>query len=300
MTDHFQTAVYTLSSVWHPALMRIDVHTHVFHHKIAQKVLTQLEDHYSIRPIGTGIVEDLLAHLDAAELDRGVVLTAATTPSQVIPANNWAISMKHAHEKLIPFGTMHPHSSQIEAELDRLEKNGIVGLKFHPDFQGFRMDDSSFYELMEIIDDRFICLFHVGDTLPPELNPSCPQKMAKLRMTFPKPTIVAAHMGGYCHWEESLKFLAPLDIYVDSSSTTAFVDDVMLKRLFNSFGIDRILFGSDYPLFDANNEINQLQQRLKLSEPNLEKILGNAGKLLMHHQAALSSPAPSNRCCSKH
>jgi len=260
--------------------MFIDAHTHVFHPKIAQKVLNQLETHYSITPVGSGLIEDLLNRLQTAGLDKAVVLTAATAPAQVIPANNWAIQIKKDHERLVPFGTIHPDFADMEEELNRLERNGIRGLKIHPDFQSFWLDAPEFYEIMEMIEDRFVCLFHIGDRLPPEQNPSCPKKLAALRKAFPKPTLIAAHMGGYLHWNEALEHLVDSDIYVDTSSVTSFVDNDLLTKLFRSHSKDRILFGSDYPLFDANNEINQLQQRLKLSDKDLETILSNAATML--------------------
>lgn len=262
--------------------MFIDVHTHVFHPKIADKVLAQLEGHYSITPVGTGLVDDLLDRLKKADIDKAVVLSAATDPSQVIPANNWAITMQQDHDELIPFGTVHPDFDRVESELDRLERNGIKGLKFHPDFQGFRMDDPALYDIMEMIEDRFICLFHVGDTLPPDENPSCPRKLAALRKAFPKPPIIAAHMGGYRHWKEAIEHLGDCDVFVDTSSATDFVDDTLLNNLFNTFGTERILFGSDYPLFDAATEIDVLKKRLSISSSEFDSIMTNASTLLMN------------------
>lgn len=255
--------------------MRIDVHAHAFHPKIAHKVLEQLESHYSIPPVGTGKTDDLKTRLDAAALDKSVVLTAATSPDQVIPANNWSIELSD-DPRFIPFGTVHPNFDRNEAELDRLAAHGIKGLKLHPDFQGYRMDDTSLFELMEMMNDRFICMFHVGDTLPPDENPSCPKKLAALKQAFPNTTMIAAHMGGYLHWEYALEHLAGLDVFVDSSSVTNFVDDALLTRLFDAYGPDRILFGSDYPLFDAATEIEQLKTRLKLSDSQLERLLTTA------------------------
>lgn len=259
--------------------MRIDVHSHAFHPKIAHKVVAQLEDHYGIHPVGTGTADDLIDRLDKAGLDKAVVLTAATSPDQVIPANNWSIGLKKAEPRFIPFGTIHPGFDHVEDELDRLERNGIQGLKFHPDFQGFRMDDESFYEVMEIIGDRFVCMFHVGDTLPPDENPSCPKKMAALRKAFPAPVMIAAHMGGYQHWEYALEHLSETDVYVDCSSVLDFVDDLQLGRLFRGFDREHILFGSDYPLFDAAQEIQAVSTRLGLTEKQLDGLLCQAGQL---------------------
>lgn len=259
--------------------MRIDVHAHAFNPKIAHKVLAQLNGHYGIEPVGTGTPEDLLLRLDKAGLDKAVVMTSATSPDQVVPANNWAIELKEADPRFIPFGTLHPDFDRNEQELDRLEQNGIKGLKFHPDFQGFRMDDRKFYEVMEMVGDRFVCLFHVGDTLPPDENPSCPKKMAALRKTFPGPAMIAAHMGGYLHWEYALEHLAGSGVFVDCSSTLDFVDNDLLKKLIHGFGEEHVLFGSDYPLFDAASEIERVQQRLDLSAERLDGLLGRAWHL---------------------
>ncbi|MCJ2163951.1 MULTISPECIES: amidohydrolase family protein [unclassified Pseudodesulfovibrio] len=259
--------------------MRIDIHAHAFNPKIAHKVLVQLEDHYGITPVGTGKADDLVARLDKAGLEKAVVLTAATSPDQVIPANNWAIELKESNQRFIPFGTLHPDFDRNAEELDRLEANGIKGLKFHPDFQGYRMDDQKLYAVMELVKDRFVCMFHVGDTLPPDENPSCPKKMAALRKAFPGPPMIAAHMGGYKHWEYAIEHLAGTDVYVDCSSVMDFVDDAMLSRLFKAFSPERILFGSDYPLFDAASEIEQISRRLNLNAEELEALLNRAGIL---------------------
>lgn len=260
--------------------MIIDSHTHVFHPKIADKVLHQLEDHYSITPIGNGLAEDLIERLELAGIDKSIVLTAATAPAQVIPANNWTLHIKETHDRLIPFGTVHPEYTHMEAELDRLEDHGILGLKFHPDFQGFRMDDPKLYDIIEMINGRFICLFHVGDVLPPEQNPSCPKKLAKLQKSFPDTIFIAAHMGGYRHWNEALEHLADTRVFVDSSSCTDFVDDTLLNTLYQGFGKDRILFGSDYPLFDPGQEMDTLKKRLSASSDEIDTILTNTAKLL--------------------
>lgn len=261
--------------------MRTDVHTHVFHPKIAPKVLARLEGHYAISPVGTGLAEDLMSHLDRAGLDRAVVHTAATDASQVIPANNWAISLQKNHPgRILAFGTIHPDFGDPETELDRIRAKGIRGLKLHPDFQGFSMDDPALFRLLEMAGDRFHLMFHVGDRPPPDQNPSCPRKLATLRRMFPGPVMIAAHMGGYLHWQWVLEHLGGENVYFDTSSTLDFVETGLLRELFNGHPAERILFGSDYPLFSPEEEAEKLGKRLGLPEDEMDRLMSNADAFL--------------------
>ena len=260
-------------------MLKYDIHTHVFPAKISSKVLAQLEEHYGIRPKGSGEVDDLLKRLQGAGLDRAVVHTAATAPAQVVPANNWSIELQSNYQQLLSFGSLHPDYENIENELSRLKQNKIQGLKFHPEFQGFRMDDHSFYELLQNIDSQFVLMFHVGDRLAPEDNPSCPAKVAAIKDTFPHLTIIAAHLGGYLHWPWVIESLVGRDIYLDTSSSLAYIEDSHLHNIFRFHPRERILFGSDYPLFDPGEELELLKKRLSLSNSEAEDILDNSNQL---------------------
>jgi predicted TIM-barrel fold metal-dependent hydrolase len=256
--------------------MRYDVHTHAFHPKIARRVLAQLHDHYGIAPVGSGLMDDLLARTRAAGLDRVVVHTAATTPDQVAPANTWSIELHKRYPEVLAFGTMHPAHPDPEKEFARLERHGIAGLKFHPDFQGFRMDDPAFSRLLERVAGRFTVMFHVGDKAAPKDNPSCPMKLAALLDAFPNLTAIAAHFGGYRHWRWALEHLAGRDVYLDTSSTLAFIDDETLRALWRAHPRERFLFGSDYPLFDPAAEADALARRLGLDEAEVRSLQANA------------------------
>jgi hypothetical protein len=274
--------------------MLLDVHTHAFHPKIADKVLAQLNGHYGITPVGTGLASDLKRRVAKAGLDGAVVHTAATDPAQVVPANNWAIQIAAENPGLIGFGSIHPAFPDFEVELDRLHAAGVPGIKIHPDFQGFFLDDPRLGPIFEAARERFVFMVHVGDRLPPEQNPSCPRKLARIVKNFPGIRLIAAHMGGYLHWRHALEHLAGLDLYIDTSSSLPFLDDDLLRLLYNSHPPERILFGSDYPLFDPKAEIELLQSRLRLSDSKLELHLSAAGELIAPGTGAINSPANMN------
>ncbi len=266
--------------------MTIDIHTHAFHPKIADKVVVQLQNHYGIPPVGTGKLDDLLLRAETAGIDRVVVHSAATDPAQVIPANNWAIHLNKTEPRTIAFGTMHPDFDDFEKEFNRLESNGIAGLKFHADFQGFRLDDRRLWPLFESIGSRFILMFHVGDVLPPDENPSSPQKVMDIAHDFPELCIIAAHFGGFQQWSWALQDLAGSEVYIDTSSSLWAIDDTTLKAIFDKHPRERILFGSDYPLFDPGDEMKELQRRLHLSDSVMDQLLTNAEHLFAKAESA--------------
>ena len=103
----------------------------------------------------------------------------------MIPANNWIIELQEKYDEVIGFGTLHPEYKDWEKEVERLKRAGIIGLKFHPEFQGFWMDDPRLLPLMEATHKDFIYIFHVGDRAAPKDNPSCPIKLAALARQFP-------------------------------------------------------------------------------------------------------------------
>lgn len=261
-----------------PSSFRVDVHTHVFHPKIAEKASVQLEKHYHIPLTGNGCWDDLAPRLDRANISKCFIHSAATTPAQVVPANNWAISLLD-NPRAVPFGTIHPDYPDWKNELARLYDHGIRGLKLHPDFQGFRLDDPRLIPILAEITGNFTLMVHVGDRLPPDQNPSCPFKVAALIRQFPNLRIIAAHFGGVFHWQYVVEAYRGLNVIFDTSSTLFAIPQPLLQTIFHTFPLDHFLFGSDYPLFDPADEIPRLQQQLSLSDNDLETILTAGSRL---------------------
>lgn len=260
-------------------MLKYDIHTHAFHPKIAEKATAQLYDYYHIHPEGDGTLETLRRFLGEAGLDRAVVHSAATCPEQVIPANNWAIHLQQNEPGILAFGTVHTGFAEWEKELDRLAEAGIKGLKLHPDFQQIWLNDPALDPVFEAAAGRFVMMFHVGDKRSPQENFSCPFKVASIKRRFPKLTMIAAHLGGYNHWEYVPAELAELDIYIDTSSAIPFINDEQLDAIRKAIPRERWLFGSDYPLASPQTSMELLQSRLKLSDSELEELLTNANRL---------------------
>ena len=86
--------------------MFTDIHTHAFHPKRAHHAVAHLNETYQVHCVGEGTVEDLLVREKRSGIGRCVVLCAATTPGQVVPANDYAVSLQRAHPEIVAFGTI--------------------------------------------------------------------------------------------------------------------------------------------------------------------------------------------------
>ena len=264
--------------------MNIDIHTHAFHPKIAHKAVDHLNDFYSVNCAGDGTIAHLLERERKAEMEKCVVLCAATAPAQVIPANNYAITLQKEHEdRVIAFGTVHPGYENWESELKRIKAAGIRGIKLHPDFQSFWLDDPRLLPIFEAAQKDFVFEIHIGDKTTPAQNPSCPYKLAAILRQFPGMRVIAAHFGGYRMWAHALDALAGNrfeNLWFDTSSTTPFATPLLAKKLLGAFPRERILFGTDWPLYDPVEERQRLQRLASLTDAEMETIMSNATSLL--------------------
>lgn len=264
--------------------MLVDCHTHAFAEKIAARAVEQLINYYQLPTEYTGELAELLAEAQAARLDALVLLVAATRADQVRPANDWILALTPdrlpATPQIVRFGTYHVDDPNWREEIDRLRAGGIRGIKLHPEFQGIDLADPRLHPFLAEIAGEFTLMVHVGDPHVSADNLSTPHKVAALLDAFPNLTVIAAHLGGYCFWEEVMTHLAGRDVYLDTSSALAFIDDTLLRQLVKAHGADRILLGSDYPLCSPRAAVALLDRLSWLPEADLAKIRGeNAARL---------------------
>lgn len=256
----------------------IDMHSHIFPPGVAEKVIDALENYYHSHWEGTGELDDLLRNLRRARISRSVIFSSATKPTQVIPINDFISRLQSQYpELLIGFGTLHPQFEDIAGETARIRALGLRGLKFHPDFQQFCIDDPVMDPIYEAVGDTLPLLFHVGDC---RTEYSKPERLLNVHRRFPKLTLIAAHMGGYSEWDRAWKYLIGTDVLLDISSTIKFLPTEEVRRMVEVHGADKVLFASDYPGTLQSQAIRDVLS-LGLSEGDCEKIFHlNAERLL--------------------
>ncbi len=257
----------------------IDFHAHFFPERIAAKVVERLADHYGIPVNYRGIKGEYLALARRAGLQAAVFCTAATRPEQVKSANEWALANRG--KGLVPFGTLHPDMDDIDGELKMLRAAGVRGIKLHPDFQSFHLDEDRALALYERLIPDFVLLLHVGDEeIPGRINYATPEQLSRVLDLLPELKVIAAHMGGYQMWDRAMNCLVGRGVYFDTSSCLEFLPDEQFLTMVREHGVEKVLMGSDYPFRDPGWEVARLAG-LGLSREELEAIIGNNARRLL-------------------
>lgn len=136
--------------------MIVDIHTHCFNDKLAEKALRKLADASNVRPYGLGRIGDIQDYvLKHAGVDYAVVLNVSTSPGYEHNVNNFSADIDMI-DRIISFGSVHPDYEDIYGELKRIKDMGMIGIKLHPDYQGYHFDDKKAYPIYEACQDRSI------------------------------------------------------------------------------------------------------------------------------------------------
>ena len=257
----------------------IDVHVHVFPDELADRAVASLAAAANIKSYGTGTVRDLLERMDGANVRRSVLVSIATRPAQVKKINDWL--WKQRGERLIPFAAVHPDDPELVDEIRRVKAMGFKGVKLHPNYQEFYPDEKRIIELGRALADAgLILLLHGGVDWAFEEVKASPSRIARLKEAVPAITLIVAHLGGYERWMEVEQTLVGSDIYFDVSFTLPYLKIEDFLRIARKHGVEKLLFGTDYPWQDMAEGIALLSET-GLTEEELTAILhGNAERLL--------------------
>lgn len=257
----------------------IDVHSHIYPEKIADKASHSIADFYRIDARTEGTSAVLLEEGRAAGIDVYVVNSVATNVRQVRRINEFLLSEVRAHPEFRGLIALHPDMDEgaIRDEIEWGILNGFKGIKLHPDFQHFYLDEPRAKKIYRAASRKLPILFHTGDS---RFNFSSPGRMAKVAEEFPDLICIAAHFGGWSEWNQVGVYKGLGNVYVDTSSTLAFISPDEAKRYIDYFGAEWFLFGVDFPMWNASEELERFM-KVDISLEEREMILWkNASALI--------------------
>ena len=262
----------------------IDAHAHIYPEAIAPRAVEAVGAFYGVQQAmaGKGTAEDLIAATKRSPITHFIVHSVATTAHSVPTINTFLANKQAEHPEFIAFGTMHPDFEDMEAEVNRALELGLHGFKLHPDTQKVDLDDPRLMAFYEIIAGRAPVVIHTGDY---RYDYSNPKRLKNVLRAFPDLVVDAAHFGGWSIFDRGYDILHDNDVrdlaleerlFVDSSSSVALTGTRHLAELVHLWGCDRVMFGSDFPMWDPAVEFDQqITQQAPgvFSDDDLEKIL---------------------------
>ncbi|MCR5041446.1 MAG: amidohydrolase family protein [Clostridia bacterium] len=251
----------------------IDAHCHIYPEKIALKAVESVERFYPELPRDShdGTARTLIESGAKAGIDRFLVHSVATNPLQVGSINRFISGCVAASEgRFIGFGTLHPLSPRLREDFEDLIGLELRGVKLHPDIQEFAADIPEAMLIYSWCEERNMpVLVHTGDY---RYDYSNPDRIANILRTFPGLSFIGAHFAGWSVWDQSAKQLSDFpNLTVDTSSSLYFLGREKAKQLIDVWTPDRMMFGTDYPLWQQQPEIDFLMS-LGLSEDDYDKI----------------------------
>ncbi len=249
----------------------VDAHAHIFPDKIAERATEGISEFYNLPMSHQGSMGQLLESGDRAGMDGYLVCSTATHPAQAEAINAFISAICEQYPQCIGFAALHPESPILEEEFKKIQSASFKGIKLHPDFQSFNIDDPQAYPMYEMIQSAgFPILMHMGD---PHRTFSTPQRMAKVLRDFPRLRVIAAHLGGYRRWEETAEVLKPSDrLRLDTSSCLGFMEPEDAARFIRKHGAENCFFGVDFPMWDHTEELERFF-RLNLTDAENRGIL---------------------------
>lgn len=258
----------------------IDAHAHIYPAKIAQKATDTIGVFYDIKmEMPAGTADKLIEDGSRVGISRYVVHSVATTAHQVRSINEFIKQEKETHPEFIGFITLHQDltEEEVKTEIDWAKENGFKGIKLHPDFQKFNIDDENAEKFYKLASNRLPILLHMGDD---RYEYSKPYKLVKMAKKYPDTTFIAAHFGGYRCWDDAVLYKGLNNVYFDTCSSLPFITPQKAKEIIDMLGVDKFFFATDFPMWDAKNELERFN-KIPLTDIEREMIFSaNIKKLL--------------------
>jgi len=259
----------------------IDFHTHAFPDVLAERAMTQLlSETDQVQSFLDGKLSSLIASMDANGIQTSVLCSIATKPSHFEPVFQW--SRQICSDRIVPLASVHPQDPAGVEHVHQIAQAGLKGIKMHPYYQDFYMDDPQLDPLYEAIQAEGLLLtMHTGYDFAFEwIDRASPSQISAVIEKFPDLKLITTHLGGWQQWDAVEERLIGKPIYMETSFAVKYLKTKQLTRMLLAHPAEYILFGTDSPWTDQAVEIEAFSQ-LGLPEKLLNKIFYQNARTLL-------------------
>lgn len=235
--------------------------------------------------------EDMVESMDREGIDVSVITNMGwSLPDLCRESNDYIMdAVSRYPDRLVGFGIVHPEWEDAPAEVERCARGGLRGIgELMPHIQNFNLGDKSLMEsvIAAATENDLIILTHssepVGHVYPGKGN-VLPEVLYRFITNFPDQRIVCAHWGGglpfYALMPEVGRALE--NVFFDTAASPFLYNYQIFASVAEIIGVEKILFGSDFPLITQKRIITGLDEKTSLSPEDRDLILGENAKRLL-------------------
>lgn len=277
--------------------MIIDVHTHIFPDEIKNKREDFFDGEaafkllYSVPGSKLAGAEELIRNMDKEGVDKSVVFGFPWKTSDYFRRNNDYVLdvVERYKDRLIGFSTFFPLARDAEKELERCLKSGLSGVGELALYTSAISEDTikAFRPIADIAKKYDVpILLHANESVGhyyPGKIPMTLKEIYDFLQSFPDNKIILAHWGGgvffYYLMKKAVKEVLT-NTWFDTAASPFLYDKAIYSISTNIVGLNKILFGSDFPLIKPSRYFKEMKDA-DLSKDAIGKICGgNAASLL--------------------
>jgi uncharacterized protein len=208
--------------------------------------------------------------------------------------NLWGCEVGRTYPELLPFINLDPvlmDAVTIRQKVREAVVNGARGIVLLPGLHGFYGNDRRVWPIYEMAQSfQLPILTQTGDagSLPPggRGHWGRPRYFGDVAVSFPKLRLILGHLGKGYESEIAVLTRRYPNVYTETSMRLSGLDEAgkwtpaEAVTWFRLIGIDRILLGTKWPLFDSQQDIGTVH-KLPLTPEEKRKILGENAKRVL-------------------
>ncbi len=240
--------------------MVVDFHTHNFPDSLAKRAIDGMLEKLngSLWPAGDGTLSRQIADMKKDGVDLAVMCPVATKPEQFEPILRRALAIKSgelgedAARMIVPLGGIHPSDTKLIRHIDELLEAGIKGIKMHPYYQRFALQDPRLAPFFASLRDAglfVVCHCGLDPGYLADAIECGPVQIAEMLGRVPGfgPHFVAAHLGGFSGSpSHATDILLDKGCWLDTAVLESDSTHSEPIRIISEWPADRLLFATDY------------------------------------------------------
>ncbi len=202
--------------------------------------------------IWTYTPEQFVALQQRAGIERTVVTSTAALFGELFYGNEWTIQQAEQQPHLLVWLVLNPLRERDSRELLRRyhDHPKVVGVKLHPVLHKYPADIKATFRLLEAVEPLRLPVLSHGENE----SYAAPARLRRLAEAFPTLSIITAHFGagtpGQTHEAiDAIQDCKSGNLYTDMGTARA-IRTGIIAQLVRALGADKILFGTDSPLYE--------------------------------------------------